>query len=978
MLFYVELFPFCYFSTKSNSICLLLIFKGDEASLQKALHLVYNLNQDCVDVLFYASWCQFSRNFRPSYSTLSSLYPSIPHFAIEESAIRPRCKLGECRILLCEPGSKHRLQKLQLNFPRTVATMDDHRDNEIQGIDGASHPTGESQGTNTSKKTKFRGPSKGVQAKKPMHLQYNQYGIPDGEWSGEYGKQVGSCAARININVKEYSTLDEHTKKGFWEETKLLFHIIDDPAKRREKYFHMCVAKRFGAFKSRLTRRWITKKEKMPKHQTNDMPWDIYHQITEDDWKTFVIERNKPEMLVRREKASKSALQNKHPHRTGQKGYVRKRPEWINDGRLPPEAALTLSSGSSSVTSSLTTAPDRFKKFRSVEWILAHQVKNKEGKWEVDPNDKEAVNIAKMALEYIEEEGKGNISFTQGEDALTKAMGKKDHRGRVKATGGVNVGYKVAFGPIDRSSRCGHIEPSPEAIESIRASVRREFEDQLERKVAEALQNQLATLKATGQLHTLSTPALDSALVSDEFDVNRALVTCCPSSSQQPRELKAITPCRLALEDKVLGNKVIVADGMAYPLDGSLHQHFRSMKPSHYKVQVDCIYDGHDDDTLPVPTGDGFNNLGRALASFVQWPIHLVIFEEDEEYSTPRPTKKSRSQIFEEVVGSSKEKKNELIVKEKTTELVVKDKTTELIVKEKATLDLGSKEKTTLKLTAKGNSCSNKLESKSKSKNSKTAKEMVFSCDRKTEESAAKSKKQNLADDTIQGLGPSCNYLKFIINTAPGDVYKNTSIPLPASVWHYDEDRQTYVNEVDVEEFLRGACLNISVIQVYMMCLFHEHTFAFDNSQIGFVCPEAMSSSRIKANPQAASMYLKVVFNAEIEKEKKGDPNITKWFLIPYHQEAYQVYKFNDGICPNRATMQGLKGFHVKCAQQVGARECGYYVMKFMHEIVTLHHNTDERLDNAYTPRNAPYTDEEIDVVREQWAKFFTTEYLFT
>ncbi|XP_056688683.1 uncharacterized protein [Spinacia oleracea] len=362
MLFYVELFPFCYFSTKSNSICLLLIFKGDEASLQKALHLVYNLNQDCVDVLFYASWCQFSRNFRPSYSTLSSLYPSIPHFAIEESAIRPRCKLGECRILLCEPGSKHRLQKLQLNFPRTVATMDDHRDNEIQGIDGASHPTGESQGTNTSKKTKFRGPSKGVQAKKPMHLQYNQYGIPDGEWSGEYGKQVGSCAARININVKEYSTLDEHTKKGFWEETKLLFHIIDDPAKRREKYFHMCVAKRFGAFKSRLTRRWITKKEKMPKHQTNDMPWDIYHQITEDDWKTFVIERNKPEMLVRREKASKSALQNKHPHRTGQKGYVRKRPEWINDGRLPPEAALTLSSGSSSVTSSLTTAPDIFKK----------------------------------------------------------------------------------------------------------------------------------------------------------------------------------------------------------------------------------------------------------------------------------------------------------------------------------------------------------------------------------------------------------------------------------------------------------------------------------------------------------------------------------------------------------------------------------------------------------------------------------------
>ncbi|XP_056689650.1 beta carbonic anhydrase 5, chloroplastic-like isoform X2 [Spinacia oleracea] len=30
----------------------------------------------------------------------------------------------------------------------------------------------------------------------------------------------------------------------------------------------------------------------------------------------------------------------------------------------------------------------------------------------------------------------------------------------------------------------------------------------------------------------------------------------------------------------------------------------------------------------------------------------------------------------------------------------------------------------------------------------------------------------------------------------------------------------------------------------------------------------------------------------------------------------------------------------------------------------------------VYTPRNAPYVSEEIDVVREQWAKFFTSKYL--
>ncbi|KAM7272468.1 hypothetical protein ACFE04_027131 [Oxalis oulophora] len=34
-----------------------------------------------------------------------------------DALMKVGCKLGECRIILCEPGAKHRLQKLQLNFP---------------------------------------------------------------------------------------------------------------------------------------------------------------------------------------------------------------------------------------------------------------------------------------------------------------------------------------------------------------------------------------------------------------------------------------------------------------------------------------------------------------------------------------------------------------------------------------------------------------------------------------------------------------------------------------------------------------------------------------------------------------------------------------------------------------------------------------------------------------------------------------------
>lgn len=86
-----KLLCFCkYFSIILKDILYFAIVKGDEVSLQRALNIVHMNSHEYVAVLFYASWCPFSRTFRSSFSILSSLYPSIPHFAIEESAVRPR------------------------------------------------------------------------------------------------------------------------------------------------------------------------------------------------------------------------------------------------------------------------------------------------------------------------------------------------------------------------------------------------------------------------------------------------------------------------------------------------------------------------------------------------------------------------------------------------------------------------------------------------------------------------------------------------------------------------------------------------------------------------------------------------------------------------------------------------------------------------------------------------------------------------
>ncbi|KAL1218149.1 5'-adenylylsulfate reductase-like 4 [Cardamine amara subsp. amara] len=65
------------------------VIEGDERWLQIGLDMINENKCDYVALLFYASWCPFSRLFRPSFDVVSSLYSSIPHFAIKESSVKP-------------------------------------------------------------------------------------------------------------------------------------------------------------------------------------------------------------------------------------------------------------------------------------------------------------------------------------------------------------------------------------------------------------------------------------------------------------------------------------------------------------------------------------------------------------------------------------------------------------------------------------------------------------------------------------------------------------------------------------------------------------------------------------------------------------------------------------------------------------------------------------------------------------------------
>ncbi|PKA53146.1 5'-adenylylsulfate reductase-like 3 [Apostasia shenzhenica] len=66
-----------------------VLIDGDEIALQRAVNIAQKNREQYVAVLFYASWCPFSKICRSNFNKMSSMFPSIPHFSFEESFIRP-------------------------------------------------------------------------------------------------------------------------------------------------------------------------------------------------------------------------------------------------------------------------------------------------------------------------------------------------------------------------------------------------------------------------------------------------------------------------------------------------------------------------------------------------------------------------------------------------------------------------------------------------------------------------------------------------------------------------------------------------------------------------------------------------------------------------------------------------------------------------------------------------------------------------
>lgn len=68
-----------------------------------------------------------------------------------------------------------------------------------------------------------RGPAKGLKKAVPMFLQYTKDNIPTGDWSKQYGQNLGHCASRINITIDDWKNVEQSEKDLLWNSTKVSF-----------------------------------------------------------------------------------------------------------------------------------------------------------------------------------------------------------------------------------------------------------------------------------------------------------------------------------------------------------------------------------------------------------------------------------------------------------------------------------------------------------------------------------------------------------------------------------------------------------------------------------------------------------------------------------------------------------------------------------------------------------------------------------
>ncbi|KAL0549297.1 hypothetical protein IC582_013778 [Cucumis melo] len=229
--------------------------------------------------------------------------------------------------------------------------------------------------------------------------------------------------------------------------------------------------------------------------------------------------------------------------------------------------------------------------------------------------------------------------------------------------------------------------------------------------------------------------------------------------------------------------------------------------------------------------------------------------------------------------------------------------------------------------------------------------------------------------------------LKFILRYAERVMVDGSSFSFQLPLELFGIPRKSYILQEDVIDFCNMQKVKTLSMVAYIMYLYSLIIDLKKVSKYVFVDPSLISAGHSIREIRARNLCSRLMTSKQdqlvVAPYNPGD----HWSLVvinPYDDVVYHLDSLRrssrDDIkyVTNMALtiFQSQKNLNkirkttfwkaVKCSLQVGTVECGYYVMRYMHEIVSKDTNI---ITNSIDRRNS-YSQLELDEILVEWAEF--------
>ncbi|KAI5344269.1 hypothetical protein L3X38_012146 [Prunus dulcis] len=184
----------------------------------------------------------------------------------------------------------------------------------------------------------------------------------------------------------------------------------------------------------------------------------------------------------------------------------------------------------------------------------------------------------------------------------------------------------------------------------------------------------------------------------------------------------------------------------------------------------------------------------------------------------------------------------------------------------------------------------------------------------------------------------------------------------------FGRERDTFLLPEDITQFAGMEEIGATVVAVYMRYLHDVLKQANMCSIVGFIDPSTVSanSGTIADRSRLVAARLQKTDGEQIFMMPYNPGR--HWILLIVRAKRETVY-FLDPLPGNRVVDEEAKNIVNSTPKQPSSVECGYYVMRFMRDIIM---DPSLAFEKKYAKGNkeAPYPQEAIDEVRNEWAEF--------